>query len=113
MLAINEGSLDFGSRRAAEIGAALPLASIAPELEPFASGEGLAIEVRDIDDPSCRRHSFRKDVADQLDFAQNCPRLVRILIKASKARQFRSRARLKQDVPGPYAQTPFGASEDS
>lgn len=54
MLVIDEEGLDFDSQRAAEIEAALSLAGIARELEPFVSSEGLAIEVRDTDGPVLR-----------------------------------------------------------
>lgn len=46
-LAVDEEGLDLDSQRAAEIEAALSLADIARELDPRASSEDLAIEVRD------------------------------------------------------------------
>jgi hypothetical protein len=50
-LAVDEEGLDLASRRAAEIEAALSLADIAKQLEPFASSDGVAINVRDAGGP--------------------------------------------------------------
>ena len=50
-LVVDEEGLDLASRRAAEIEAALSLADIAKQLEPLASSDGLAINVRDTDGP--------------------------------------------------------------
>ncbi|BBO10714.1 MULTISPECIES: hypothetical protein [unclassified Bradyrhizobium] len=46
-LVVDEEGLDLASQRAAEVEAALSLADIAKQLEPFASSDGLAINVRD------------------------------------------------------------------
>ncbi len=46
-LVVDEEGLDLASRRAAEIEAALSLADIAKQLEPSASSDGIAINVRD------------------------------------------------------------------
>ncbi|MBR1361891.1 MULTISPECIES: DUF6894 family protein [Bradyrhizobium] len=46
-LVVDEEGLDLASQRAAEVEAALSLADIAKQLGPFASSDGLAINVRD------------------------------------------------------------------
>jgi hypothetical protein len=51
LLAIDEEGLDLSSQRAAEIEAALSLADVTKQLEPFAFSEDLAIEVRDAGGP--------------------------------------------------------------
>jgi len=51
LLAIDEEGMDLSSQRAAEIEAALSLADVTKQLEPFASSEDLAIEVRDAGGP--------------------------------------------------------------
>ncbi|ULK99876.1 hypothetical protein [Bradyrhizobium sp. I71] len=53
-LVVDEEGLDLASRRAAEIEAALSLADIAKQLEPFDSSDGLAIIVRDASGPVSR-----------------------------------------------------------
>ncbi|RXG85273.1 DUF6894 family protein [Bradyrhizobium zhanjiangense] len=53
-LVTDEEGLDLISQRAAEIEAALSLADVARELEPFANSKGLAIEVRDASGPVLR-----------------------------------------------------------
>lgn len=57
---IDEEGLDLHGRRAAEIEAALSLADIARGLDPLASSEGLAIEVRDINGPVVRATFVRE-----------------------------------------------------
>lgn len=51
---VDEEGLDLDSRREAEIEAAISLADITRELDPFASSEDLAIEVRDRNGPVVR-----------------------------------------------------------
>ncbi|WP_027572525.1 hypothetical protein [Bradyrhizobium sp. WSM1743] len=53
-LVLDEEGLDLASRRAAEIEAALSLADIAKQLEPLASCDGVAINVRDASGPVLR-----------------------------------------------------------
>ncbi|MGY8639248.1 hypothetical protein RAD15_42995 [Bradyrhizobium sp. 14AA] len=54
LFVVDEEGVDLTSQRAAEIEAALSLADIASQLEPFASSDGLAIEVRDASGPVSR-----------------------------------------------------------
>lgn len=53
-LVVDEEGLDLSSQRAAEIEAALSLADIARQLEPVASSDGLAVNVRDTTGPVLR-----------------------------------------------------------
>lgn len=53
-LVVDEEGLDLSSQRAAEIEAALSLADIARQLEPGASSDGLAVNVRDTTGPVLR-----------------------------------------------------------
>lgn len=51
---VDEEGLDLESRREAEIEAAISLADMTRQLDPLASSEGLAIEVRDTNGPIVR-----------------------------------------------------------
>jgi hypothetical protein len=53
-LVVDEEGLDLASQRAAEIEAALSLADIAKQLDPCASSDGMAINVRDASGPVLR-----------------------------------------------------------
>ncbi|WP_440642830.1 DUF6894 family protein [Bradyrhizobium sp. PUT101] len=57
-----EEGLDLGSRRTAEIEAALSLAGIAEQLESFDGSDGLAVIVRDASGPVSRPTFFRERV---------------------------------------------------
>ena len=61
-LVVDEEGLDLISQRAAEIEAALSLADIARQLEPLASSDGLAIEVRNERGPVLRATFVREHV---------------------------------------------------
>lgn len=61
-LVVDEEGLDLTSQRAAEIEAALSLADIARQLEPLASSDGLAIEVRNERGPVLRATFVREPV---------------------------------------------------
>ena len=53
-LVVDEEGLDLAGQRAAEVEAAMSLADIARQLEPLASSDGLAINVRDASGPVLR-----------------------------------------------------------
>ncbi|KYG24191.1 hypothetical protein SE92_31285 [Bradyrhizobium sp. AT1] len=53
-LVVDEEGLDLVSQRAAEVEAALSLADMARQLEPLASSDGLAVNVRDANGPVLR-----------------------------------------------------------
>ena len=53
-LVVDEEGLDLASQRAAEVEAAMSLADIARQLEPLASSDGLAVNVRDASGPVLR-----------------------------------------------------------
>ncbi|TQF29841.1 hypothetical protein [Bradyrhizobium sp. UNPA324] len=59
---VDEEGLDLASQRAAEVEAALSLADVAKQLEPFASSDGLAINVRDASGPVLRAKFVRERV---------------------------------------------------
>ncbi|RXH29131.1 hypothetical protein XH99_13540 [Bradyrhizobium nanningense] len=61
-LVVDEEGLDLTSQRAAEVEAALSLADVAKQLEPFASSDGLAINVRDASGPVLRAIFVRERV---------------------------------------------------
>lgn len=61
-LVVDEEGLDLANQRAAEIEAALSLADIAKQLEPRASSDGLAINVRDASGPVLRAIFVRERV---------------------------------------------------
>ncbi|WP_448045163.1 DUF6894 family protein [Bradyrhizobium liaoningense] len=54
--------MDLGSRRTAEIEAALSLADIAEQLEPFDGSDGLVVIVRDASGPVSRATFIRERV---------------------------------------------------
>jgi hypothetical protein len=58
--AVDDEGMDLDSQREAEIEAAISLADIARELDPLASSEGLAIEVRDRNGPLVRATFIRE-----------------------------------------------------
>ena len=53
-LVVDEEGLDLAGQRAAEVEAAMSLADIARQLEPLASSDGLAVNVRDASGPVLR-----------------------------------------------------------